>query len=61
VYATMTEFMNTTTGEKGRLVVVVDSFTFSDAVMGGTFAEPTERQRQIYTTEFFLFQEVLLS
>ena len=61
VYATMTDFMNTTTGDVGRLVVVVDSYTFSDAVMGGTFAEPTERQREIYDTEFFLFQEVLLS
>jgi hypothetical protein len=59
VYATMTEFANTATGDVGRLLVVVDSYTFSDAVMGGTFTEPTERQRRIYDTEFFLFNEIL--
>jgi hypothetical protein len=58
-YASMIEFLNTTSGKQGKLVVVVDSYTFSDAVMGGTFTEPTERQRQIYETEFFLFNSVL--
>jgi len=58
-YASMVEFSNETTGSLGKLVVVVDSYTFSDAVMGGTFAEPTERQRQIYKTEFFLFNSIL--
>ncbi|HUS99420.1 MAG TPA: DUF4350 domain-containing protein [Candidatus Thermoplasmatota archaeon] len=59
IYASMTEFMNKTTGDVGKLVVVVDSYAFSDAVMGGTFTEPTEQQHQIFTTEFFLFNEVL--
>jgi hypothetical protein len=59
IYASMTEFINETSGDVGKLIVVVDSYTFSDAVMGGTFTEPTEQQRQIYTTEFFLFNEVL--
>ncbi len=59
VYAAMTEFINTTTGDAGRLVVVVDSYTFSDAQMGGTFTEPTARQRQIYNTEFFLLNKIL--
>jgi hypothetical protein len=58
-YATMTDVLNPTTGDTGRLVVVVDSYTFCDALMGGTFTEPTERQRQIYNTEFLLFHEVL--
>lgn len=58
-YASMIEFSNETTGNLGKLVVVVDSYTFSDAVMGGTFTEPTEQQRQIYETEFFLFNSVL--
>ena len=58
-YASMIEFSNETTGNLGKLVVVVDSYTFSDAVMGGTFTEPTERQRQIYETEFFLLDSVL--
>jgi hypothetical protein len=58
-YASMIEFLNATTGKQGKLVVVVDSYTFSDTVMGGTFTEPTERQRQIYKTEFFLFDSIL--
>jgi hypothetical protein len=59
IYASMTKFINETSGDVGKLVVVVDSYTFSDAVMGGTFTEPTEQQHQIYTTEFFLFNEIL--
>ena len=58
-YASMTEVLNATTGDAGRLVVVVDSYTFCDALMGGTFTEPTEQQRRIYDTEFFLFSEIL--
>jgi hypothetical protein len=59
VYATAIDFVNTTTGDNGRLVVVVDSYTFSDASMGGTFTEPTEQQRHLYDTEFFLIRKVL--
>jgi hypothetical protein len=58
-YATVIDFLNTTTGDVGRLVVVVDSYSFSDALMGGTFTEPTEQQRHIYDTEFFLLRKVL--
>jgi len=58
-YASMIEFPNTTTGARGKLVVVVDSYSFSDAAMGGTFTEPTEQQRQIYATEFYLLNEIL--
>jgi hypothetical protein len=55
----MAEFLNKITGTVGKLVVVVDSYSFSDSVMGGTFTEPTESQRQIFKTEFFLFDNVL--
>jgi hypothetical protein len=58
-FASMIEFSNTTTGKTGKLVVVVDSYSFSDASMGGTFTEPTNQQRQIYRTEFSLFNEIL--
>lgn len=58
-YASMIEFINETTGTVGKLVVIVDSYTFSDVVMGGPFTDPTERQREIYDTQFFLFEEVL--
>jgi len=58
-YASMIEFINETTGVVGRLVVIVDSYTFSDVIMGGPFTDPTERQREIYDTQFFLFEEVL--
>jgi hypothetical protein len=57
--ASMMEFSNASTGKLGKLIVVVDSYAFNDAVMGGTFTEPTERQRQIYETEFFLFSSIL--
>lgn len=59
--ACMIEVINKTTGNAGKLVVVVDSYTFSDTVMGGTFTEPTEQQRQIYATEFFLFNNILIT
>jgi hypothetical protein len=54
------EVTNKTTGANGRLVVVVDSYAFSDTVMGGTFTEPSEQQRRIYETEFYLFESLLL-
>ncbi len=57
-YASMTEVINQTTGARGMLVVVVDSYMFSDAVMGGTFTEPSEQQRRIYSTEFFLLDYI---
>jgi hypothetical protein len=59
VAASLSEFENTTTGKLGRLLVVVDSYTFCDAIMGSTFTEPTERQRLVYNTEFFLFTQLL--
>ena len=59
VTASLSEFENTTTGKTGRLLVVVDSYTFCDVIMGNTFTEPTERQRLVYDTEFFLFTQLL--
>ncbi len=58
-YASLIEFTNETTGNRGKLVVVVDSYMFSDAGMGGTFIEPSAEQRRIYSTEFFLLDYVL--
>jgi len=45
---------------EGKIVVVVDSYTFSNNVMGGTFTEPDESLRQIYNTEYYIFEELLL-
>lgn len=53
------EFLNKTTGALGRLVVLIDSYSFCDTVMGGTFTEPTKEQKEIYTTEYLLFNTVL--
>jgi hypothetical protein len=53
------EFLNKTTGSLGRLVVLIDSYSFCDTVMGGTFTEPTDEQKEIYNMEFFLFNTVL--
>jgi len=45
---------------EGKLVVVVDSYSFSDVVMGGTFTEPDDQLRSIYNTEYYIFEELLL-
>ena len=45
---------------KGKIVVVVDSYTFNDNVLGGTFKEPDEVLREIYNTEYYLFEELLV-
>ena len=58
--ASLVEFVNETTGKTGKIVVFIDSYTFSDAVMGGPLTEPDERQQQIYSTEYYLFEEILL-
>ena len=55
----MTEFINTIKGTTGKLLVAVDSYTFSDVLMGGVFTEPTAQQRVLYNTEFFLLNEML--
>jgi hypothetical protein len=59
-YASKVEFKNETTGETGILVVLIDSYTFSDPIMGGSFNEPDSNQLQIYNTEFHLFEKILL-
>lgn len=43
----------------GRIIVVVDSYSFSNAVMGGSFVEPTEAQRAIYETEYYILEKML--
>ncbi|MCU0850029.1 MAG: GldG family protein [Candidatus Thermoplasmatota archaeon] len=61
-YASMVEITNPdNTKAPGYFVVIVDSASFSDAQMGGTFTEPTDQQRQIYNTEFFLLRTLLSS
>ncbi|RLF28912.1 MAG: hypothetical protein DRN08_00745 [Thermoplasmata archaeon] len=45
---------------KGKIVVMVDSYTFTDYVMGNVFTEPTSYQRKIYNTEFYIFEKLLL-
>ncbi len=57
--ACIVEFSNLTTGEHGKLVALIDSFSFCDTVMGNTFTEPSDQQREVYNTEFFLFTNVL--
>jgi hypothetical protein len=59
-HASVVEIDNETTGKTGKLVVLVDSYSFSDAIMGGPFVEPDENQIEIYKTEYFIFEEVLL-
>ena len=61
-YASMVEITNPdNTNAPGYFIVIVDSASFSDAQMGSTFTEPTDQQRQIYNTEFFLLRTLLSS
>jgi len=60
-YASVVEFYNESTGKIGKIVVLVDSYSFSDSIMGGTFNEPDEYQKQIYNTEYYIFEKVLLN
>ena len=60
-YASVVEFYNESSGKIGKVVVLVDSYSFSDTIMGGTFNEPDEYQRQIYNTEFYIFEKELLN
>ncbi len=48
-------------GKTGKIVVFVDSFVFSNVLMGGTFTEPDDRQMMRYNIEFYIFEEVLLT
>jgi hypothetical protein len=52
-------FYNQSSGKNGTIVVVVDSYTFMDANMGGVFNEPNKNQLKIFETEFFIFEELL--
>jgi hypothetical protein len=45
----------------GKIVVVVDSYTFTDVVMGGSFTEPDETLREIYNTEYYILEEILFN
>lgn len=49
------------TSEKGdgKVVVMVDSYTFSDKVMGGAFTKPNSFQRSVYNTEFHILEDLL--
>ena len=54
------ETYNQELGVTGRVVVIVDSYNFSDQIFGGPFAEPDARQLMFYNTEFYIFEELLL-
>lgn len=44
----------------GKVVVFVDSYTFSNEMMGSTFTVPDEFQQRVYDTEYYIFEEILL-
>lgn len=45
---------------KGVFAVLVDSYTFSNSIMGGSFTIPDQHLRNIYDIEYYIFEEVLL-
>jgi len=50
------EIVNESTGRVGRVVVVVDSFSFSNKVLGGPLVDPDEEQLALYDTIFYLYR-----
>jgi len=44
---------------EGKIVAMVDSYTFSDEVMGSVFTEPDDKLRAIYDVEYHIFEEIL--
>ena len=57
----VTNLYNELTGKNGTVIVVVDSYTFRDENMGGVFTEPNDDQKEIYKTEYYIFEELLLN
>jgi uncharacterized membrane protein len=43
----------------GIVAVMVDSYTFSDAVMGGAFTIPNKAQEAVYNLEYYIFENIL--
>lgn len=43
----------------GRVVVIVDSSSFSNAAMGGPVGNPTEMKKSIYNTAYYVFEKLL--
>ena len=43
----------------GIFAAMVDSWTFSDAVMGGSMVEPSDTQRAVYELEFAILEHIL--
>ncbi|RLI09991.1 hypothetical protein DRO25_03790 [Candidatus Bathyarchaeota archaeon] len=44
---------------EGRVVAVVDSSMFSNAIMGGAFTVPDASLMRIYNTEFYIFEDIV--
>ena len=59
-YLYVVEVHNDISGKTGKIAVFVDSFIFSNTLMGGTFTEPDDHQLMRYNIEFYIFEEVLL-
>jgi hypothetical protein len=45
--------------QNGGKLVVVDSFMFSDARMGGVFTVPDQATRELYNLEYYIFENIL--
>ena len=60
-YLHVVEVSTGASGKTGKVVVFVDSFVFSNVLIGGTFTEPDDRQMMRYNIEFYIFEEVLLT
>jgi hypothetical protein len=53
------EVVNESTGDVGRVVVVVDSYSFSNKVLGGPLSDPDAEQRVLFETIFYLYDYVV--
>jgi len=52
-------FISVKTIGKGKIVVMVDSYTFSNEIMQGPFTIPDDDLRKIYDIEYYIFEELL--
>lgn len=46
---------------EGVVAVFVDSYAFSDVVMGGVFTVPDGNQERVYNLEYYIFENVLFN
>jgi hypothetical protein len=50
------EIENKTSGKIGKVVVVIDAYSFSNKILGGPLSDPDDEQLALYDTVFYLYR-----